>query len=368
MKIINHHLGLPVISLDSSERAGDLIRFITDQVSGRIVAVAVSRKWYQEPHGALFEDCRAFGQNVVLISRMDALRPLSEMPEVGIHLEAANDARQRTAITEGGRLLGSVTDEGFDEESGEVTGYRLDVLADTGTSRTVYIPHSAFVTSSATVAILREDVLNHAAGSLEELQGGKRPDEAERSAESGGEAEETAPRDEGGLGAWPGATDVAYAPPAEVTEAPPLPEPKPPAPAPQPEPPAPEPEPEPPAEPLPTPPPAPPAAEEAAALPEEAETAADDITIAPEDFAPTTPDYEPDAHAADAVSAAGADAAGGHNRVMMALSLGRVAGATLHDQDGNVIVEKGETITLEIAQAAARADALYDLWTSATEN
>lgn len=334
VKIINQHLGLPVISLDTSERAGDLVRFITDQVSGRIVAVAVSRKWYQEPHGVPFEECRAFGQNVVLITRLDALRPLSEMEEVGIHLEAANDARQRTAITEGGRLLGSVTDEAFDEATGEVTGYRLDVLADTGTSRTVYIPHSAFVTSSAAVAILREDVLDHAVEALEYLEAGAppapespaQPDESEPDTEPDTEPEPVAPAE---------ASEPEAVAPVEPEPAPPAPEPEAPA--------------------------AVEAVEEAPA-PAPAAPEGDEIVVEPEEFAPTTPDYEP-----EAPEAPGADAMGGHNRVMMALSLGRIAGATLHDRDGNLLVEKGGKITMEIARAAARADALYDLWTAAQE-
>jgi hypothetical protein len=49
---------------------------------------------------------------------------------------------------------------------------------------------------------------------------------------------------------------------------------------------------------------------------------------------------------------------------MMALSLGRVAGSTLSDASGAPFVEPGQTITLEIAQAAARAGRLYELWSS----
>jgi uncharacterized protein YrrD len=169
LKAINHHLGLPVIALDSSERVGDLIRFVTDQVSGQIVAIAVSRKWYAEPAGVPFADCTAFGQNVILVSSLEALKPLSQMEAVRLHLEASNDARQRTAITENGRLLGTVTDEAFDETSGMVTGYRLDVFGETGRARSVYVSRDSFVTSSATVAILRDDVLETAVLSLDDL-------------------------------------------------------------------------------------------------------------------------------------------------------------------------------------------------------
>jgi len=381
VKIINQHLGLPVISLDTSERAGDVIRFITDQVSGRVVAVAVSRKWYQEPHGVPFEDCRAFGQNVVLISRLDALRPLSQMEEVGLHLEASNDARQRTAITEGGKLLGSVTDEAFDEETGEVSGYRLDVIADTGTSRTVYIPRDTFVTSSGTVAILREDVLEHGRGTLEELAGGQGPELGDGSREpgAGGREPEQGPgagvheperesereserepesRTDAQPGAWPGAEVAAFAPPVEATE------------------------------------PAGPVEPEASGDDDEAlfedMTPADEVgMVEAEEFPPVVPDYEP-ASEAPPEAAPEPEAASrtvqpealpgpapaeappvlhGHDRVMMALSLGQVAQSTVRDPLGAVIVEAGQTVTDEVTHAAARAgaDTLYALWKATQE-
>jgi uncharacterized protein YrrD len=336
LKIINQHLGLPVICLETSERVGDVVRFVTDHVTGRIVAVAVRRKWYLEPAGVAFSDCAAFGQNVVLIRRMDALQPLSQMEDASLYLETSTDARQRTAITEGGRLLGSVTDEGFDETTGEITGYRLDVMADTGTGRTVYIPHAAFVTSSATVAILRDDVLNDASDTLEGLT-------------------QTVPAETGeadALGAWRGADDLIQATPAEVT-----------APAAEPDL----------ADSLDA------AAEEmqpeaAAVAPdqealfadmepaplpeEEPETPLPASSVAPQTL---TEDDAPDAPAAEDAARSRAE---GHDRVMMALSLGRVAGSTLSDASGAPFVEPGQTITLEIAQAAARAGRLYELWSS----
>jgi uncharacterized protein YrrD len=339
LKIINQHLGLPVICLETSERVGDVVRFVTDHVTGRIVAVAVRRKWYLEPAGVAFSDCAAFGQNVVLIRRMDALQPLSQMEDASLYLETSNDARQRTAITEGGRLLGAVTDEGFDETTGEIIGYRLDVMADAGTGRTVYISHASFVTSSATVAILRDDVLGEARDTLEAL----------------GEAPAAVPAEapqEEAAGAWRGADDLIQASPAEVTAPPEEPDvadsldaaaeellPEAPAAAPDQE-----------------------ALfadmEPAAAPPEETDTPLSPPSSASK---PLAEDDTPDASAAEDTARNRAE---GHDRVMMALSLGRVAGSTLSDASGAPFVEPGQTITLEIAQAAARAGRLYELWSS----
>lgn len=344
MKIINQHLGLPVICLETSERVGDVVRFVTDHVTGRIVAVAVRRQWYQEPSGVAFSDCAAFGQNVVLIRRMDALQPLSRMEDASLYLETSTDARQRTAITEDGRLLGTVTDEAFDETTGEVTGYRLDILAETGTGRTVYIPHSAFVTASATVAILHDDVLDDARDALAGLLTGAAPEPKAAPPEAG---------------AWRGAEDFRQAAPEEITEE---------AAAP---------------------------ATEAAAEPD----LSDSLDAAAEEYAPSAPPSMPDQEAlfldmqpappepeeeaaaappegveglpdeamAEPPPAPTAQArAESHDRVMMALSLGRQAGALVADADGSAIVRPGETVTLEIAQAAARAGKLYELWSTTT--
>lgn len=339
MKIINQHLGLPVISLETSERVGDVVRFVTDQVTGRIVAVAVRRKWYQEPSGVAFSDCAAFGQNVVLIRRLDALQPLGQMEDASLYLEASTDARQRTAITEGGRLLGTVTDEAFDETTGEVTGYRLDILAETGTGRTVYIPHSVFVTASATVAILEDNVLDEARDTLEALAVTAAPEPANDSPPAA-------------IGAWHGAEDFRQAAPEEITETaaePGLSESLDAAAGEMPE-------------------PAAPAAPDQEALFLDMQPASD----APAEE-PPTPDTTPpqgietlpeEAMAEPPPAPTVQARAESHDRVMMALSLGRVAGAALADAEGNPIVQAGETVTLEIAQAAARAGKLYELWST----
>ncbi|HEY3414790.1 MAG TPA: hypothetical protein VGM51_17260 [Armatimonadota bacterium] len=293
MKIINQHLGLPVISRDTSERVGDVLRFVTDQVTGRIVAVAVTTQWYQEPSAVAFADCTAFGQNVVLVKSGDALKPLSQIPEIGIHLQASSDSRQRTAITESGRLLGSVTDEAFDEHTGEVVGYRLDILADSGTGRTVYIGHEPFVTASATVAILKDDVL---AGATDELV--------------------------------PSSAPLA-----------PIPEPSAPSSAPNPQ---------------------TPAVEVQPSVPE---FPASLLALTEEALEPEESDEE----LADTVSQEVRDKMEGHNRVMMALVIGKTAGATVTDSEGSVIAEEGVAITMDMAQAAADSQRLYELWTNARD-
>jgi uncharacterized protein YrrD len=289
LKVINQHLGLPVIALDTSERVGDVIRFVTDQVSGAVLAVAVSRQWYAEPAGVLFRDCTAFGQNVVLVSSVDALKPLSQMDEVRIHLEASNDARQRTAITESGRLLGAVTDEAFDEKTGLVNGYRLDVFGETGGSRSVYVSRDAFVTGSATVAILRDDVLDHSAASLDALASIARPDAPAVTMEAPAKEEEAAP---------------AHLSPRTVEE---------------------------PVSSVPA---------SALAVEEEESPGAEPETATPEEME-------------------------AQERVMSVLSVGKTAAKTVTAADGTVIVEAGQTITEEIAEAAKAASRLYEVWISA---
>lgn len=289
MKIINQHLGLPVIALDTSERVGDVIRFITDQVSGAVLAVAVSRQWYAEPAGVPFRKCTAFGQNVVLVSSVADLKPLSQMEEVRVHLEASNDARQRTAITESGRLLGAITDEAFDEETGLVTGYRLDVFGETGGSRSVYVSRDAFVTSSATVAILRDDVLETSVSSLDAVAATPRSAPAEQDGEAADETSGT----------------VSAAAPSEDT------------------------------------------GETVVSVPASA------LAVAEEE----TPGEEPQAATPEEMEA--------QERVMTVLSVGKTAAKTVTAEDGTIVVEAGQVITQEIAEAAKAASRLYDVWISA---
>lgn len=169
MKIINHTLGLPVICLDTGDQVGSVLRLVVDQVSGRILAVAVARQWYQAPGFVLMPNCRAFGQSVVLVESGQAIHSLDELPELQLHLLSANEARQRTCITETGRLLGAITDEAFDERTGVMNAYRLDVHADLGTGRTVYVPRSVFLTASASVVIVPDTVMDGAYDTLDEL-------------------------------------------------------------------------------------------------------------------------------------------------------------------------------------------------------
>lgn len=169
LKIINHTLGLPVICLDTGDQVGSVLRLVVDQVSGRIPAVAVARQWYQAPGFVLMGNCRAFGQSVVLVESGQAIHPLEDLPELQLHLLSANEARQRTCITETGRLLGAITDEAFDERTGVMNAYRLDVHADLGTGRTVYIPRSVFLTASASVVIVPDNVLESSYDTLDEL-------------------------------------------------------------------------------------------------------------------------------------------------------------------------------------------------------
>ena len=94
-----------------------------------------------------------------------------------------------------------------------------------------------------------------------------------------------------------------------------------------------------------------------------------------EDFPPTVPDYEPVAEAApqpepaETAPAASVPALHGHDRVMMALSLGQVARAAVREPSGALLVEAGQTVTAEVTQAAARAgaDTLYALWKATQE-
>jgi uncharacterized protein YrrD len=326
MKIINQHLGLPVICLNTSERVGDLLRFVTDQVAGQVVAVAITRQWYQEPSAVAFADCKAFGQNVILINNAADLKPISQMPEIGIHLEASNDARQRTAITESGRLLGSVTDEAFDETTGEVSAYRLDVLADSGTGRTVYIGHDAFVTASATVAILKDDVLDRATDELvpsdtsiqEPEAGGQETGDRSQGAGVRGQESEARGQESGvrGQDSEPGTRNSEPAAPSALAVQPSIPD-----------------------------------------FPVSL------LGISEEALA----EEEPDDDLADTVSQEVRDKMEGHNRVMMALVIGKTAGATVADSEGQVIVEEGSPITTEIAQAAAESQRLYELWTNAKD-
>ena len=169
MKIINHTLGLPVICLDTGDQIGSVLRLVVDQVTGRIPAVAVARQWYQAPGFVPMRNCRAFGQSVVLVESGQAVHSLDELPELQLELLSANEARQRTCITETGRLLGTITDEAFDERTGVMNAYRLDVHADLGTGRTAYVPRSVFLTASASVVIVPDSVLDSAYNTLEEL-------------------------------------------------------------------------------------------------------------------------------------------------------------------------------------------------------
>jgi len=62
-----------------------------------------------------------------------------------------------------------------------------------------------------------------------------------------------------------------------------------------------------------------------------------------------------------------ADAMEAQERVMLALVIGKSAGATVTDDDGRTILEQGQLITMEIAHAVRAAGKLYEVWMAAQE-
>ncbi len=151
MKLINDCLDLPLISLDTSEEIGRLTHCLTDPVANRIIGFAVtSSKWFAEPNALVFNDVAAFGVDAIIVTALDAVKPISQVATVHPFVHDGAPRLIRQAVSSDGQSLGTLTDWAFDEQSGEITQCRLEGP----NGEETWTPRASFVRTGKAVAIL----------------------------------------------------------------------------------------------------------------------------------------------------------------------------------------------------------------------
>ncbi len=111
----------PVVSRQTGQTLGKVEEGVVDPDTGKIIAFRIGEDWIP------FSEVQEFEEERILIRSEKSLLPLEELPRAKQIKEKGPKVWRAHVYTENGKFLGKVADLIFEEHSGEILRYYVEV-------------------------------------------------------------------------------------------------------------------------------------------------------------------------------------------------------------------------------------------------
>ncbi len=126
MKRSSDILGLRVLSIEEGKYIGRVKHMVINPQPGRVDFVLVEdQAWYLGLKALAFMDIQGIGESALTVTGRSVLLPVVECDAAVNLLEKDICLNSSRVLSDRGRLVGSARDYFIDENSGEITGFRL---------------------------------------------------------------------------------------------------------------------------------------------------------------------------------------------------------------------------------------------------
>lgn len=126
MKSSQQILGLPVLSIEEGREIGEVRYIILNPARGTVDFLLIADdEWYLEHKVLPFKDVSAIGEYALTVAAASSLAPVSNSPEALKLLKKDLTLPGIRVLTQGGRLVGSISEYYIEPSSGKITACRL---------------------------------------------------------------------------------------------------------------------------------------------------------------------------------------------------------------------------------------------------
>lgn len=156
MKSSQQILGLPVLSIEEGREIGEVRYIILNPSRGAVDFLLISDdQWYLEHKLLAFKDVKAIGEYALTVAAASSLAPVSSSPGALELLKKDFTLPGIRVLTQGGRLVGSISEYYIDPSSGKITACRLLPL---NGQEPGHIPRSSILTYGSDYLVAVDNV------------------------------------------------------------------------------------------------------------------------------------------------------------------------------------------------------------------
>lgn len=160
-------LGLEVIGLDDASLLGEVDGLIVDETTKRVAGLIIDMGLY-EASVLPFDRITALGEDAVLVESAEAVRPLSQEPELEAVAQRSIQLDELLILTDGGDVVGMVGDYFVNPGDGSLAGIEIVIDAEAG-EETHVVPISAVVSIGTDLVMVSSKYRTMAVGGPDDL-------------------------------------------------------------------------------------------------------------------------------------------------------------------------------------------------------
>jgi uncharacterized protein YrrD len=118
-------VGKPIVSAATGQKLGAVADLLLDESHHSVVGLIVRDGWISAERVLPYDDVQTIGPDVVIAKSAGELVDRRRWRERAVPAARASRFTGRRVVTEGGRILGTVSEVLIDEQTGRVDGYRI---------------------------------------------------------------------------------------------------------------------------------------------------------------------------------------------------------------------------------------------------
>ena len=118
-------VGTPIVSASTGRKLGTVADLLLDESRHAVVGLVVRDGWTTAERVLPYDGVQTIGPDVVIAKSADELVERRPWRERAVPAERASRFTGRRVVTDGGRILGTVSEVFIDEQTGRVDGYQI---------------------------------------------------------------------------------------------------------------------------------------------------------------------------------------------------------------------------------------------------
>jgi uncharacterized protein YrrD len=118
-------VGKPIVSASTGRKLGAVADLLLDDSQHAVVGLVVRDGWMTAERVLPYDGVQTIGPDVVIAKSAGELVDRRRWRERAVPAQRASRFTGRRVVTEGGRILGTVSEVFIDEQTGRVDGYQI---------------------------------------------------------------------------------------------------------------------------------------------------------------------------------------------------------------------------------------------------
>jgi uncharacterized protein YrrD len=118
-------VGTAIVSAATGRKLGAVADLLLDESRQCVLGLVVRTGWMAAEHVLLYDDVQTIGPDVVIAKSAGELVDRRRWRERAAPAARASRFKGRRVVTDGGRILGTVSEVIIDEQTGRVDGYEV---------------------------------------------------------------------------------------------------------------------------------------------------------------------------------------------------------------------------------------------------